>query len=44
MIKVYELSRKYVVLFMHNKLTTDTFYWFTYFVAVNHTACTHSPS
>jgi len=51
MIKVYDVSRKYIMLFMHNKLTTMvnvnqqilTFNWFTYFVAVNY--CTqHSPS
>jgi len=31
MIKVYEVSRKYIMLFMHK---TDTFNWFTDFVAV----------
>ena len=41
MIKVYEFSRKYIMLFMHKPLS---FNWFTYFVAVNYTACTHSPS
>jgi len=34
MTKVYEVNRKYIMLFMH------TFNWFTYFVAVNYTACT----
>ena len=32
MIKVYEVSGKYIMLFMH------IFNWFTYFVAVNYTA------
>ena len=41
MIKVYEVSRKYIMLFMNNN---RYFNWFTYFVAVNYTACTHSPS
>jgi len=35
MIKVYEVGRKYIMLFMH---------WFAYFVAVNYIACTYSPS
>jgi len=34
MIKVYEVSRKYIMLFMSNNR-----YWVTYFVAVNYTAC-----
>jgi len=37
MIKVYEVSRKYIMLFMHNN--RYTFNWFIYFVAVNYTAC-----
>jgi len=39
----YEFSRKYIMLLMHNNRYL-TFNWFTYFVAVNYTACTHSPS
>jgi len=44
MIKVSEVSRKYIMLFMHNNRYLLTFNWFTYFVAENYTACTHSPS
>ena len=45
MIKIYEVSRKYILLFMHNnKYLPLSFNWFTYFVVVNYTACTHSPS
>ena len=40
MIKVYDVSRKYIMLFMHN----NRYLPLTYFVAVNCTACTHSPS
>jgi len=40
MIKVHEVGRKYIMLFMHN----NRYNCFTYFVAVNYTACTHSPS
>jgi len=41
MIKVYDVSSKYIMLFMHNKYNRYlTFNWFTYFVAVNYTACT----
>jgi len=35
MIKVYEVSGKYIMLFMHDLLN-----WCTYFVAMNYTACT----
>jgi len=38
MIKAHEVSRKYIMLFMHNN-----FNWFTYFIVMNYTACTHSP-
>jgi len=40
MIKVHEVSRKYITTYTYY----ITFNWFTYFVAVNYTACTHSPS
>jgi len=36
MIKVYQVSRRYIMLFMHNN-NTYSFNWFTYFVAVNYT-------
>jgi len=36
MIKVFHVSREYIMLFMHNN-TILTFNWFTYFVAVNYT-------
>jgi len=36
MIKVYQVRRRYIMLFMHNKQIL-TFYRFTYFVAVNYT-------
>jgi len=39
MIKVYEVSRKYYS--CYSCLTTDTYSWFTYFAAVNCTACNH---
>ena len=38
-----KLSRKYIMLYSW-KQQILTFNWFTYFVAVNYTACTHSPS
>jgi len=45
MVKVYEVSRKYIVLFMHNnRYLPLTGLLTTYFVAVNYTACTHNPS
>jgi len=40
---IHELCSKCIMLFMHNNRYLP-FYWFTYFVAVNYTACTHSPS
>jgi len=36
MIKVYQVSRRYIMLFMNNNKYL-TFNWFTYFVAVNYT-------
>ena len=36
MIKVYQVSRRYIMLFMHNNKYLP-FNWFTYFVAVNYT-------
>jgi len=40
MIKVYQVSSRYIMLIMHNnKYLGPTFNWFTYFVAVNNTAC-----
>ena len=36
MIKLCQISRKYIMLFMHNN-KYFTFNWFTYFVAVNYT-------
>ena len=38
MIKVYQVSRRYIMLIIHNNKYI-TFNWFTYFVAVNNTAC-----
>jgi len=43
MIKVYEVSKKYIMLFVHNNRYLP-FNWFTYFIAVNSTACTQTPS
>jgi len=43
MIKVYEVSRKCIMLFMHNN-SILTFNWFTYFVAVNLQLNNHSIS
>jgi len=36
MIKVYKVSRRYIMLFMHNNKIL-TFIWITYFAAVNYT-------
>jgi len=42
MVKVYEVIRKYTMLFMHNNRYLAYLNWVTYIVAVNYTVCTQN--